>query len=378
MAEIRIAIVAGTRPEGVKFAPILGAARRRPRITARFIATGQHPTMLHDALGEFRLAADRDLALANPDPGRFCAALEAALPTAFADFRPDLVLVQGDTNSAWIAALTAHGLGIPVGHVEAGLRSGNPTTPWPEERNRREIDALSALLFAPSLNAAKHLRDAPGHVVITGNTGIDAFLQILDGRARRATVQRTILVTCHRGEAIQRLEPLALALRTLADRGDVCLRVPLHPNPRIGAALADLLGGHDRILLEAPQPYRRMVDWLVEADLLLTDSGGLQEEAPVIGLPTLVLRDITERPEPITSGNARLVGLDPARILREAHRLLDDPVAYAAMARPGFPYGRGDAADRILDAIELWADHPARHGAFARRRPSPPADTPLE
>ncbi len=354
MRAINIAIVAGTRPEGVKVAPILLAAADRPDVSTGLIATGQHPALLRETLAEFGLAPDIDLALPNRDPDDFCAALEDALPATLRALRPDLLLVQGDTNSAWATALIGHRLGIAIGHVEAGLRSGDPYLPWPEERNRQEIDDISTLLFAPSAAAASNLTDRPGEVIVTGNTGIDTFLHRLGGRQRTSGRHRNILVTCHRGEAIGHLEPLALALRTLADRPDVRLRIPLHPNPNIGAVLGRLLADHPHIVLEAPQPYRALIDRLVESDLLLTDSGGLQEEAPAIGLPTLVLRDITERPEPITSGNARLVGLDPARILHEAYRLLDDPIAYAAMSRPSFPYGRGEAAPRILDAIERW------------------------
>jgi UDP-N-acetylglucosamine 2-epimerase (non-hydrolysing) len=369
-------MVAGTRPEGVKFAPILQAARSRRDMTVALIATGQHPTLLHQALAEFGLTADLDLALPNHDPDQFRTAVETRLPATLCALRPDLLLVQGDTNSAWVAALTAHRLGIAVGHVEAGLRSGDPNLPWPEERNRGEIDRISTLLFAPSETAAANLAKMPGEIILTGNTGIDAFLHMLDGRKRVSGSHRTILVTCHRREAIGRLEPLALALRTLADRPDVRLCIPLHPNPHLGGVLARLLADHPRISLEAPQPYRALVDRLTDTDLLLTDSGGLQEEAPAIGLPTLVLRTITERPEPIASGNARLVGLDPGRILHEANRLLDDPVAYAAMAHRSFPYGHGDAAPRILDAIECWWAHrplpfpfapPSRKGASLER-----------
>lgn len=282
-----------------------------------------------------------------------------------------MVLVQGDTSSAWAAALAAAGLGVAVGHVEAGLRSGDPRTPWPEERNRTQIDAVATLLFAPGAAAAANLAGAHGRIVVTGNTGIDALLET---RARQPltlhdSARKLILVTCHRREAIPHLADLGAALLRIAARPDVDLLLPVHGNPAIGAPIRALLGGHPRIRLVAPLPYPELVRMMDIAHLLLTDSGGLQEEAPALGLPTLVLRAITERPEPVASGNARLVGLDPDRIVGEVFGLLDDPAAHAAMARPSFPYGRGDAAQRIADAIDGWAE--ARPDRAAMAAPAP-------
>lgn len=356
MRQVKVALIAGTRPEAIKLAPLLKQLRRRPAFAPTMIATGQHPVLLRAALAEFGLRADHDLALPNKGLEAFCASLATALSPLLAGMAPDLVLVQGDTSSAWVAARVADALGLPVGHVEAGLRSGDERMPWPEERNRREIDALSTLLFAPSARAAGNLRDASGRVVVTGNTGIDALFAILEAAPPRLreTGIRLLLVTCHRREAIPRLADLCAALLALAARPDVHIHLPVHPNPAVAETLRARLGGHPNILIETALPYRDLVALLGRADLLLTDSGGLQEEAPALGLPTLVLRDVTERPEPVTSGNARLVGLDRARILHEATRLLDDPTAYAAMARPSFPYGRGDAATKIADAIEDW------------------------
>lgn len=359
---LRVLAIAGTRPEAIKFAPLIRALRARAEIEPLLVATGQHRAMFHQALAAFGLAADVDLALPNPSIERFCAGLKDALPALFAAYGPDLVLVQGDTSSALAAAQAAHAAGVAVGHVEAGLRSGDPLVPWPEEYNRRTIDALSTLLFAPTEEAVANLAGEKGRVFLTGNTGIDALLWM---RRRlpmtlHDSATKRILVTCHRREAIPRLGELQRALLRLADRDDVHIHIPVHPNPLVEGALRGGLGRHPRILIEPALAYPDLVRLLDAAHLLLTDSGGLQEEAPALGLPTLVLRDVTERPEPVASGNAILVGLDPERIVAAATRLLDDGAAHAAMCRPVFPYGRGDASARIADAIvETQAAHPA-------------------
>lgn len=358
---LRIVSIAGTRPEAIKFAPLLGAFADRDDIAHTLVATGQHRALFHIALAEFGMAADIDLALPNDGIEAHTAVLGKALPPLLRRLAPDLVLVQGDTTSAWAAARIAAGLGIPVGHIEAGLRSGDALNPWPEERNRREIDAIATLLFAPSAAALANLAGHAGHAILTGNTGIDALLWMRGTAAPRPhdPATRLILVTCHRRESIARLGDVAHALRTLAAREDVRLHLPLHPNPAL-RPLRDALAGHPRILVEPALGYGDLVRLLATADLLLTDSGGLQEEAPALGLPTLVLRHTSERPEVIASGNARLTGLDPARIVAEATRLLDDPDAHAAMSRPAFPYGDGHAATRIVAAILAWAaDRPA-------------------
>ncbi len=358
---MRILSIAGTRPEAIKLAPLIRQFEHHPGVEHRLVATGQHGSAFHAALGWFGLVADFDLALPNPDPERFATAIGAALPRLLRAEAPDLVLVQGDTTSAWAAALTAAAMGVPVGHVEAGLRSGDPRLPWPEEHHRIETDGVSTLLFAPSPLAAANLAGLEGRVFITGNTGIDA---LMDMRARQPLVfhdgvRKLVLVTCHRQEAIPRLADLAHALVRLAERPDVDIVLPAHDNPAIGRALRALLADHDRIRVERAMPYPELIRLMDAAHLLLTDSGGLQEEAPALGLPALVLRDITERPEPITSGNARLVGLDPAVIVAEAERLLDDARAHAAMSVPAFPYGEGDAAPRIADAIFDWFGLPS-------------------
>jgi len=354
--QLNVVLIAGTRPEAIKLAPLIKVLADRHRFTSTLILSGQHPTMAHAALAEFGLTADRDLAIANPGMTAFCTGLESALLPLLSDISPDLVIVQGDTNTAWVSAHVASRLGFPVGHVEAGLRSGHMELPWPEERNRQEIDAVSTLLFTPCAKATRAVETLSGTICETGNTGIDALREALDGRFERSPLRarRRILVTCHRRETIAHITEIALALRTLADRPDVEITLPLHPNPAFSEGLGPLLADHPNIHIEQPMPYRELTRRLLDSDLLLTDSGGLQEEAPALGLPTLVLRTTTERWEPIERGCARLIGPTAAAILSETAALLDDPAAYAAMARACFPYGKGDAAARIADAIEAW------------------------
>jgi UDP-N-acetylglucosamine 2-epimerase (non-hydrolysing) len=352
----RILSIAGTRPEAVKLAPLVRRLRDHAGFSSHLVATGQHGGGFHRALADFGLAVDGDLALPNDGPEAFAEELARHVPRLIDALAPDLVLVQGDTTSAWATALAAAACGVPIGHVEAGLRSGDINEPWPEERNRQEIDALSTLLFAPSEQAAANLARLPGQVHVTGNTGIDALLEMRDRNplTLHDGARRTVLVTCHRGEAVARLPDLAAALIAIAERPEVELLLPVHGNPAIGGPLRLLLADHPRIHLSAPLTYPEMIRVMTRAHLLLTDSGGLQEEAPALGLPTLVLRDRTERPEVVASGNAVLVGLDPARIVLATHHLLDDPRAHAAMSRPAFPYGRGDASARIVEAIARW------------------------
>ena len=358
---IRLLSIAGTRPEAIKLAPIALAAAKRPGVEHRLVASGQHDAMFEQAVAAFGLHVDCRLGLGAPGQSidELRDRVASAIRALIADDRPDLLLVQGDTTTAWAAALAAHAAGVPVGHVEAGLRSHDMTLPWPEERNRVEIDALATLLFAPSEQARLNLAAEPavlGQVHVTGNTGIDALLTV-GAQIASATVppERLVLATCHRGEAKGApLERVAAALARIAARGDVRVVLPLHPNPAIGAPLERMLRGVANIALVPPLPYPEMVAHLGRAYLILSDSGGLQEEAAALGVPLLLMRDNSERPEAITGGNARLVGSDTARIVAEATRLLDEPAAHAAMSVPSFPYGRGDAAERTLDAIEQW------------------------
>lgn len=365
-------MMAGTRPEAIKLAPVAQAAARRAAVDACFVATGQHRELFDDVVAAFGLTIDRNLGLLVPGQGMdaLTGGIMAAMPALIRALRPDMLLVQGDTASAWAAARAAHRLGVPIGHVEAGLRSHDLTRPWPEERNRVEIDALSTLLLAPTEQARRNLVAEPavgGHIVVTGNSGIDALLAMrrrASGTTFHEPGRRLILVTCHRHENIgDGIATIALALRRIAGRPDVRVVLPLHPNPAVRSGLRAALAGSP-VELIAPLPYPDMVRLMDAAHLILSDSGGLQEEAPALGVPLLVLRDNSERPEALAAGNIALIGTDPDRIVAATIRLLDDPAAYAAMARPAFPYGRGDAAEKILDAIEDWFEDRA-----ASRRP---------
>ena len=355
--------IVGTRPEAIKIAPLALEARRRPALRHHILATGQQDALFDDALDDFELSPDLRLppVLRDPDPDIMTARLDAAIRPVLALERPDMVLVQGDTTSAYAAALAAQALGIPVAHVEAGLRSHDLAQPWPEERNRVMIDRLATLLFPPTADAKANLiaeRDVvTGDIVITGNTGIDALLTM---RAKLPTTPAQdgpalILLTCHRRESFGAgIAAICDAALRLAARGDLTILCPVHSNPQVGDVVRAKLSDHPAIVLTGALPYRETVAAMATARIILTDSGGIQEEAPALGTPTLVLRDVTERPEGLATGNLVLVGTDPDRIVATASRLLDDPAAHAAMAMPAFPFGKGDAAIKILDAIEQY------------------------
>ncbi|HET8613151.1 MAG TPA: UDP-N-acetylglucosamine 2-epimerase (non-hydrolyzing) [Sphingomonas sp.] len=368
---LRLLSIVGTRPEAIKIAPIAIEARRRPALRHAILATGQHDALFDEALAGFGLAADHRLpALSrDPDPDVMLERLADAIEPALARLSPDLVLVQGDTTSAYAGAIAADRLAIPIGHVEAGLRSGDLANPWPEERNRVRIDRLASLLFAPTRRAAANLLEDPlvaGVPVVTGNTGIDALLtmrrRLPAPPPRLADAPALIFLTCHRRESFgEGVRAICRAALHLADRGDVRILCPVHTNPAAGDVIRAMLSGHRAITLTQSLPYRETVAAMASATLILTDSGGIQEEAPALGVPTLVLRDVTERPEALATGNLELVGADPDRIVSAASRLLDDPVAYAAMTRPAFPFGEGDAAVKILDGIEQYFSRAASH-----------------
>jgi UDP-N-acetylglucosamine 2-epimerase (non-hydrolysing) len=256
-----------------------------------------------------------------------------------------------------------------LGHVEAGLRSFDLQHPWPEERNRVLIDQIAHLLFAPTQQAAANLAadpDVKGIVQVTGNTGIDALLftrsRITPAARPLPGLPSLILLTCHRRENIgEGIERICMAVLRLAARGDVIILCPVHPNPAVGNAIRARLGGHPAIRLLGALPYRDTVAAMAAARLILTDSGGIQEEAPALGIPTLVLRDVTERPEALATGNLALVGTDTDKIVATAARLLDDPAAHAAMGRPAFPFGQGNAAEKILDGVEQYFSSSLAH-----------------
>jgi UDP-N-acetylglucosamine 2-epimerase (non-hydrolysing) len=284
---------------------------------------------------------------------------------------PDLLIVQGDTSSALGAALAGFSANVAVAHVEAGLRTHDPLLPWPEEEYRTAIDAQAELLFAPTVNAAANLRaeGVPGDIHVTGNTSIDALLEVERRLVPPIPGDRApsrILVTCHRRESWgEGLKAVATALIELARDANVWVGVVLHPNPHVAQSMASLLGSQPRIDLLPPCDHSALIGRMRDADLVLSDSGGMQEEAPALGPPLLVLREKTERPEGVTSGNSRLVGTSTQSIVEQARRLLEDPVERARMARPSFPYGDGKAAPRIAAIIEQWLEDRESAAAIA-------------
>lgn len=325
------------------------------------VLTGQHPDLdLSDhGLGDLPRLALGCPGLAQPDA--HVARVRRALRPHLAS-PPALLVVQGDTSSALGAAQAAFDLAVPVAHVEAGLRTGDPAAPWPEEIYRTAIDQRADLLFAPTETAAANLaaEDVPGAAFITGNSGIDATLSALAGLpppSIRETARPLLLVTCHRRESWgEGLSGIAAAVRSLAALGLADIRFVLHPNAHVATAMRQALDGCSGIELAAPCGHAEMLAMMREAALILSDSGGMQEEAPALGVPILVLRDITERPEGVETGNARLVGTDPDRIVGEVVRLLTDPRALAAMSNRSLPYGDGSAAPRIATAVNSWLE----------------------
>lgn len=338
-------------------APIALAARGRAGVVHHIIATGQQNALFDQAIDGFDVRIDHHLGVALPsgDMAAHIAAMRAALVAMFATNRPDLVLVQGDTNSAYAAALAAHDKGIAIGHVEAGLRTHVADRPWPEERNRVAIAQIATLHFAPSLQAMDNLgaERVPGTAFLTGNPGIDALMMTARPPARRLRDTHQILVTCHRRENFgEPLVRICEALRTLAAREDVLIILPLHPNSQVRTVILSLLGDVSRIGLITPLDYPDMIAAIRAARLVISDSGGLQEECSALGIPLILMRDETERPEVVLSGNCVMTGASPDRIIAEAQRLLDDNAHHVTMCRPCLPYGDGKAAKRILDIIE--------------------------
>jgi UDP-N-acetylglucosamine 2-epimerase (non-hydrolysing) len=384
----RIVSIVGTRPEAIKMAPLTRAIAARRDLRHEVILTGQHRGLS----GMFEADVVKDLSC---DPrGRTAPRLREALHRAIyphlSASRADLVLVQGDTASAFAGALAARSCGVPIGHVEAGLRSFDLKQPWPEEGNRTAIDALAELLFAPTEAAAANLAAdwrVKGRVFVTGNTGIDALLQARKPIAppQAAAGERTILVTCHRKENQGGpIRTICTALRRIVREFPLRVVLPLHPNPHVRRELESLLGDEPRISLIEPLDHGEMVCLMDASWLILTDSGGLQEEGPALGKPVLVMRNVTERQEAVATDNIELVGTETAEIVRAVSRLLRDPDRYARMSRPAFPFGDGSASERILAAIDGWfsprgaAPFSMRRGGAGRGdgrgRPAPPPD----
>ena len=358
----RVTIVLGTRPEAIKLAPVIRTFQSCDALNTRVVLTGQHREMVTQVMDLFGLKADQDLNLMTPRQTLThvtCAALQG-LREDFQAYPPGMVLVQGDTTTAFAAGLAAFYEQIPVGHVEAGLRTDNLLDPFPEEANRRLLSQIATLHFAPTVKAEANLKASGvvGEISVTGNTVIDALLLMAESAPEIGfdkldwSTQRVILATVHRRENWgDRLQDIASGMLQILDRHpDTALLLPLHRNPTVREPLQQLLGDHPRVVLTEPLDYDRLVTAMKGCTLLLTDSGGLQEEAPALGKPVLVLRRTTERPEAVDAGTARLVGTDPGVILEEASRLLSDPDAYEAMSRAVNPFGDGKASGRILES----------------------------
>ncbi|MGZ3248049.1 MAG: non-hydrolyzing UDP-N-acetylglucosamine 2-epimerase [Croceibacterium sp.] len=366
----RILTVFGTRPEAIKLFPLVHALAADTRFASRVCVSAQHRTMLDQVLEIAGIVPDHDLDLMKADQSldSLTAALLIALGKVMDEERPDWVVVQGDTATAMTAAIAAYYRKIPVAHVEAGLRSGNIHHPWPEEVNRKVIGAIAALHCAPTATAAEALRREnvdPATIHVTGNTVIDALHWItariaarpdlaadLAGLETRFAGKRIIGVTSHRRENFGGgMEGIAEAIRRLAARSDVAMIFPVHLNPNVRAVMNERLGGLANVALIEPLDYPHFARLLDISTLMLTDSGGVQEEAPALGKPVLVMRETTERPEGIKAGTAKLVGTDADVIVAEAERLLDDEHAYAAMARAHNPFGDGRSAARIAELL---------------------------
>ena len=368
---MRVMLAFGTRPEAIKMAPVVRALASHGSFSVNVVVTAQHRGLLDQALEVFAITPDHDLDIMQssqrlPD---LTSRILLRMGPVIEAWRPDILLVHGDTTTTLASALAAFYAKVPVGHVEAGLRTGDMSAPWPEEMNRRVTTTLSALHFAPTESARENLLQAgvpASHIHVTGNTVIDALL-LVDHRLRedaalRGSVERRfpwldpskrlILVTGHRRENFgARFEALFEALVRLSQRQDVQIVYTVHPNPAVSQPAVKRLSGYPNIVLVEPQEYVPFVLLMQRSCLILTDSGGIQEEAPALGKPVLVMRDATERPEAVAAGTARLVGADTDRILEAVETLLEQPEQYASMARAHNPYGDGHASGRIAAAL---------------------------
>jgi UDP-N-acetylglucosamine 2-epimerase (non-hydrolysing) len=382
MLPFRVLVVFGTRPEAIKLCALVRRLQAdSERFDARVVVTAQHRAMLDQVLATFGVRPDHDLDLMTSRQslsqltGRVLSQLEPILSSE----KPQMVLVQGDTTTTFAAGLAAFYAGLPIGHIEAGLRSGQMDSPFPEEMNRLLTTRLARLHFAASEQAAANLygEGVPRErVLVTGNTGIDAVLYARDALRSGGLPRpewsfprngrRLILATAHRRENHgPGVEDICRALAWLAERPDVEIAFPVHCNPNVHGPVRRLLGHLANVHLLEPLDYQPFVDLLTRCDFIVTDSGGIQEEAPALGKPVLVLRENTERPEAIAAGVARLVGTNPVRIVREACELLDDPAHYRQMARPLNLYGDGRAVERIAAALARYADSAGARALYA-------------
>jgi UDP-N-acetylglucosamine 2-epimerase (non-hydrolysing) len=368
---MNILVAMGTRPEAIKLFPVIHALKREPNFEVTVCVTAQHREMLDQVLSIADIEPDVDLDLMRPNQSlpQITSRILTGIDEVLTETRPDRVLVQGDTTTAMAAALSGYYHRIPVDHVEAGLRSGDIYSPFPEEVNRKVVGSLASWHFAPTARAADALlreNVSPDRVIVTGNTVIDALLEtekridsfdevkhVIDSELPKpGDNRRIVLVTAHRRENFDGgMERIASAILRIAANEDVLVVYPVHPNPNVRELMQATLGGHPNIRLLPPLEYIPFVYLLSRSDFVLTDSGGIQEEAPALGKPVLVMRDTTERPEGIDAGTARLVGTDPNQIHLEAMRLLRDRAHYDAMSRAHNPFGDGHASERILDVL---------------------------
>ncbi len=382
---LKVLVVFGTRPEAIKMAPLVRALQKDELLDCRVAVTAQHREMLDQVLELFDIRPNYDLDIMQAGQtlfditGRALAGLQPVLEAE----QPGLVLVHGDTTTTFVAALAAYYLQIPVGHVEAGLRTGNKYSPFPEEMNRRLAGALAEWHFAPTAGARSNLlREGvdPARVFVTGNTVIDALLAtvrpqyrfgdpLLDGLDFRR--HRVLLITTHRRENLgDPMRDIYLALRDILERySDVRIIFPVHKNPAVRRVASEVLGDSERVYLLEPMDYEPFVNLMARCYLVLTDSGGMQEEAPSLGKPVLVLRNTTERPEAVEAGTVRLVGTSREAVRREAFRLLSDSAYYRSMAEAVNPYGDGRASRRIVQAIKY---------AFQLSATKPPEFAPMQ
>lgn len=362
----KICIIVGTRPEAIKLAPVIQRFKSSSSFDTRVILTGQHREMVDQVMQLFQLSADEDLAIMQRQQTLTDITFRSlqGLESLFQKLQPHLIIVQGDTTTAFAATLAAFYQKIPVGHVEAGLRTDDLYNPYPEEANRRLISQLTQLHFAPTSLAVENLQRSGvlGEIHQTGNTVIDALLMMAQRQPGCEIPNldwqnyRTLLATVHRRENWgEPLQDIAKAFVQILDKfPDTALLLPLHRNPTVREPLQAMLGNHERVFLTEPLDYAELVGAIQRCYLLLTDSGGLQEEAPSLGKPVLVLRETTERPEAIAAGTAKLVGTNPSQILAAATELLSDSTAYQAMATAINPFGDGRAAERIVQIVESY------------------------
>jgi UDP-N-acetylglucosamine 2-epimerase (non-hydrolysing) len=383
---MKVLTVFGTRPEAIKMAPVIKALAAEPAFDARVCVTGQHRQMLDQVLDLFSIRPDFDLNLMKPgqDLSDITSNVLLGMRDVYRQWMPDMVLIHGDTTTTLAASLSAYYAKVRIGHVEAGLRTHNKYSPWPEEMNRRLVGAVTDIHFTPTEKSRANLLlegTSPDSIYVTGNTVIDALLNVVE-RLRHVSAlragldtrfdfldaaKRLILVTGHRRENFGTgFENICYALRDIASRGDVEVVYPVHLNPNVQEPVRRILSKVTNVHLIEPLDYLPFVYLMDRSALLITDSGGVQEEAPSLGKPVLVMRDTTERPEAVEAGTVKLVGTDCAAIVTGANGLLDDPAAYERMARAHNPYGDGRAATRLCEILKFNYVSAARYADVAR------------